>query len=303
MPAKWQQWMPLNLDQLWSSPAVQRMSPAAFKGYISLISAQWQSDDCTIPSDMNELSELSRLSDEDWEKASASILRKFDAVEDGRLRNDVCFAKWNEAKTVFEARQASARKVNARSPHDDRTVTDQSPTRSADTRTLTDTYTETRTEEPKELSEAKASSPRKDSGKPNPIAIEAIYREYPRKVGKEAALKAISRAVDRLRSDHGGTHEAQVYLFRRVQSYARSPAGNCGELTPHPATWFNQGRYNDDPKEWQRKANERGTSYGNSNQGRGGITGDEMSRILDSLGGSETGDPVRGDEGALFSPA
>ena len=155
--------------------------------------------------------------------------------------------------------------------------------------------------EPVKVSEANASSPRKDSGKPDPV--EAIYEAYPRKVGKQAALRAIGRALKRLWDAGMAKREAEVFLFKRTHAYARSPAGNDGEFTPHPATWFNQGRYDDDPQEWQRKANERGTSYGNSNQGRGGITGDEMSRILDSLGGSETGDPIRGDEGALFSPA
>jgi hypothetical protein len=99
-----------------------------------------------------------------------------------------------------------------------------------------------------EISTPNGVSPRNDSGND---PIEAIYREYPRKVGKAAALKAISRAVDRLRNDHGGLREAQVYLYTRVRSYARSPAGNDGEFTPHPATWFNQGRYDDDPKEWE----------------------------------------------------
>jgi len=155
--------------------------------------------------------------------------------------------------------------------------------------------------EPVKVSEAKASSPRTPSGKPDPV--EAIYQAYPRRIGRGAALKAIHKAVKRICATGQEPRQAQVFLYQRVQAFARSPAGQDGEFTPYPATWFNQGRYDDDPAEWQRKANERGTSYGNSNQGRGGITGDEMSRILDSLGGSETGDPVRGDEGALFSPA
>jgi hypothetical protein len=152
MPAKWQKWMPLDLDQLWSSPSVQRMSNSAFKGYIALLSAQWQSDDGTLPNDMHELAEKSRLSDADWEDSCASILRKFTSIEGNRLRNEVCFQKWLDAKTIFEARQASAKKTNtvtARSPHGHRTVRKRSPVRSADTRTDTDTETSTETEEQK----------------------------------------------------------------------------------------------------------------------------------------------------------
>jgi hypothetical protein len=140
-----------------------------------------------------------------------------------------------------------------------------------------------------EISEAKASSPRKDSGKPDPI--EEIYKAYPRKVGKKAAIKAILRGVQHLKARGMPIREAEVYLFRRVQSYARSPAGNDGEFTPHPATWFNRGSYDDDPQEWQRKTSERNA---NGNQGRNGFSGEEMSRLLDSFGGSETDQPLRG---------
>jgi uncharacterized protein YdaU (DUF1376 family) len=268
---------------------VQRMSCAAFKGYIGLLTAQWQSEDGTLPEDMQELAEKSRLSDEEWEASSASILRRFVRIEGARLRNEVCFQKWLDARTVFEARRKAASTTNSRSPHGHRTMRERSPARSADTRTETDTERDTETEELKLVSEAKASSPRTDSGEADPI--EEIYKAYPRKVGKAAAIKAILRGVQHLKARGMPIREAEVYLFRRVQSYARSPAGNDGEFTPHPATWFNRGSYDDDPAEWQKKANEKGS---NGNQGRNGFSGEEMSRLLDSFGGSETDQPVRG---------
>jgi hypothetical protein len=137
-----------------------------------------------------------------------------------------------------------------------------------------------------EISEAKASSPRTDSGKADPL--EEIYKAYPRRIGKQGAIKSITRALQRLKKAGMAIREAEVYLYRRVQAYARSPAGNDGEFTPHPATWFNDGRYDDDPKEWEVKSSERGS---NGKQGRNGVSGEEMSRILDSLGGSEADDP------------
>lgn len=111
------------------------------------------------------------------------------------------------------------------------------------------------------LSDAKASSPRRSVGgdKPTRITPEmSIYREYPRKEGFRAALKAISNAADRLRKGEGGhspmeSRDAQVFLFRRAQSYAKSPAGSRSDqkLVPHPATWFNQSRYLDDDATWE----------------------------------------------------
>lgn len=70
---------------------------------------------------------------------------------------------------------------------------------------------------------------------------EDIYNAYPRKVGKPDALLAITRAL----KCHGAG-----YLLERTTSYARTQPIN-GKFTPHPATWFNQARFNDDPQTWQ----------------------------------------------------
>ena len=50
-------------------------------------------------------------------------------------------------------------------------------------------------------------------------------------------------------------------LLAKVREYAASPAVKSTpiEFIPHPATWFNAGRYDDDPAEWQvrRHTNEQ----------------------------------------------
>jgi uncharacterized protein YdaU (DUF1376 family) len=137
MAAKWQQWMPLHIDRFLGSASVRAMGPTASMGYLCLLMAQWQSEDCTIPADPFELAERSGLGDELWAHHGSRILRKFKSVDgNGRLRNAVCFEEWSEAKRVFDARRESASKTNsARSPHGHRTVTDGIPSRSAHTRT------------------------------------------------------------------------------------------------------------------------------------------------------------------------
>lgn len=73
--------------------------------------------------------------------------------------------------------------------------------------------------------------------------IEAIYQAYPLKVGKPAALRAIKKALSSL--------EASV-LLEKVRHFARvRPPGT--PFTPHPATWFNQCRFNDEPSTWARQ--------------------------------------------------
>jgi hypothetical protein len=77
-----------------------------------------------------------------------------------------------------------------------------------------------------------------------PGQVVEIYRAYPRQVGRGAALKAIARALH--------THPPDV-LLAKVREFAASPLvkSSPAEYVPHPATWFNAGRYDDDPAEWQ----------------------------------------------------
>jgi len=84
---------------------------------------------------------------------------------------------------------------------------------------------------------------------------EAVYAAYPRKVGRVSALKAIHKAAESLRLD--GDKTPYEYLLEAATAYAASPAGmrpsmNGEDFRPHPATWFNSGRYLDDRAEWAK---------------------------------------------------
>lgn len=87
---------------------------------------------------------------------------------------------------------------------------------------------------------------------PTTITAAHIYAAYPRKVGKTAALKAIQRAIR-----HIGVTRGPDGLLERTKAYAAAtaqwPAADK-QFIPHPATWFNRGSYDDDPKEWLRGA-------------------------------------------------
>jgi hypothetical protein len=76
----------------------------------------------------------------------------------------------------------------------------------------------------------------------------AIYAAYPRKVGKQAAIRAIRLALK---------VKTAAALLERVAAYAAATArwpAQDRQYIPHPATWFNQGRYDDAPEEWERGA-------------------------------------------------
>ena len=85
----------------------------------------------------------------------------------------------------------------------------------------------------------------------NTIAsIDRIYAAYPRQVGKEAARRAIAKAVVAI-SDRG-EENPHLWLLNRVTLFSGSRAGRAGKFCPHPATWFNAGRYDDNQEEWDR---------------------------------------------------
>lgn len=89
----------------------------------------------------------------------------------------------------------------------------------------------------------KKTNPPEDPNSKESLAL-GLYKSYPRKVGKNAALKAILKAM----KDHSFD-----YLLERVSKFAectRSWPEDQLRFIPHPATWFNGGRFEDDEKEW-----------------------------------------------------
>jgi len=79
-----------------------------------------------------------------------------------------------------------------------------------------------------------------------------VYAGYPRKVGRAKALTAIAKALIMIQKRKNVPDTAE-WLLDRVRAFAASPAGQAGQFTPHPTTWFNQGRYDDDEAEWSRE--------------------------------------------------
>lgn len=122
--------------------------------------------------------------------------------------------------------------------------------------------------------DADASSPKLATNLPDDDSVERVYQAYPRKVGRIKALVAIRKAVTALSTGKSvpamPTNDALRFLHGKAREFALSPAGQQGEFTPHPSTWFNEGRYLDDPAEWQRAGQQRGGSNGKGNGGNAG---------------------------------
>jgi len=66
---------------------------------------------------------------------------------------------------------------------------------------------------------------------------EEIYKAYPRHVGKPKALKGIAKALRDI---------DKKVLLKKTELFALSVSDVEKKFIPHPATWYNQERYNDE---------------------------------------------------------
>lgn len=82
--------------------------------------------------------------------------------------------------------------------------------------------------------------------------FDRFWESVPRKVAKAAAAKAYSAAVKAIRGRQNapGGDDPHGYLLDRMTAFAASETAS-GAFCPHPATWLNQGRYDDDPADWR----------------------------------------------------
>ena len=103
------------------------------------------------------------------------------------------------------------------------------------------------TSDPDTVAQHETPPPEKKKGGRAALA-EQIYSLYPRKVGKVTALRAIERV---LKAGKVPPEDLIVTVRNYARATATWPAGD-EVFIPHPATWFNSGRYDDDPREWLR---------------------------------------------------
>jgi uncharacterized protein YdaU (DUF1376 family) len=140
MAARWQQWMPFHIDRWKGSAYVQAMRAAARAGYLYLLTAAWQTEDCSLPSEDDELMILAGLTEEEWAEHGAKIRRQFTVGADGRLKNTVLIDEWAGAKRIFESRRSNAQRTNSvRSSCDEHTRSVRGASRDANTQTKTGT--------------------------------------------------------------------------------------------------------------------------------------------------------------------
>ena len=155
------------------------------------------------------------------------------------LRNDDDRREQNRAAQERFKRKALA--TSACDKPDNATVSHGKPDKATVSRTKPISEAETKAVQ---TPRAEEESSVRLSTRPKPVAseCEAVYAEYPLKVGKPVALRAIAKAIA------AGTSAQELLALTRAYREAR--AGNT-DFVPHPATWFNQRRFLDDPATWK----------------------------------------------------
>jgi hypothetical protein len=94
---------------------------------------------------------------------------------------------------------------------------------------LAKTETETETETETRKTPSSTATPSKE--------FDQFWIQYPRKVGKEAARKAYAKAMKKTTADK---------VLSAVEDLRIRVAGKDPQFTPHPATWLNEGRWDDE---------------------------------------------------------
>jgi hypothetical protein len=88
-----------------------------------------------------------------------------------------------------------------------------------------------------------SSSNSSSNGKISPSQFESFWKLYPRRVGKGAAKKVWDKLCQRKNGNQ------PTWLEIRKALHLQKKAWSDPQYIPHPTTWLNQERWQDDPPE------------------------------------------------------
>ena len=262
------QFMPLDVRRLRDSDLAAYATAEEFRAAVLLWCAAWhQVPASSLPDDDRVLAHLAGFGrDVDgWLKVRPGALRHFEKASDGRLYHSVIVEKASEAwseklsyrdrkeRRIEIARKAAEdrwRKNNdlpddmPDAIHSESIMQCMSDASSIDDAMLKGTGTGTGTgikdiSLPHPPGEGVSDGP----GLKYTAEFEAWWAAYPRKTGKVAAFEAYKRAKKKIGPG------APERLAKAVQSLAKAMAGKEERFIPHPTTWLNQGRWDDEPFE------------------------------------------------------
>jgi len=226
-------WFPFYPADFLTSNRVALMTTEEIGGYTLLLCYAWQDPTCTLPADDESIRKLSRLT------GSLEAVKSCFIQKRGRLLNERLYREWVKVKEKSDL----AKKSNAVRWQNERNAnalrTQSSSHRNIGTEEQKNNGTKEESESQSEIRNQKKINTSCDM--PSAVAeFEAFWTAYPRKVGRKAAQKAFQNARNRPRID-----DLLSAIGRAKDSEQWRKEG--GQFIPHPSTWLNQGRWDDEP--------------------------------------------------------
>lgn len=218
-----------------SSPNIMLMTPAEEGAYIRLLSIEWNSLDCSLPDDDAILSQLSRLG-EGWFGVSSEKIRKCFAKRDGKLFNErLMKERKKQSEWLKKSSEAGKKSWQVRKKTGQMTGKGWAKVGSEMVQTKTEP-------KPNSSSSISSSSSKKETTPYNPPkgdnGFEMFWKEYPKRIGKKAALNAWGK--------NSKPPIEQIIEALKKQKSSLDWIKEGGKYIPHPTTWLNQGRWDDE---------------------------------------------------------
>ena len=196
-------------------------------GYLLMIAHYWRAG--CLPDDPDKLARIARMSRKEWDRYGETIMQFFPDGKHKRIDEER-----NKAETKSEVNKLSAKK-RWDSVNDTRSL-----------ETLTEDYANayqtqsdgnanhSHSHNHNQLNKKKENPKERKSRSASSAEFDQFWNCYPKKVGRGAAEKAWLKAIAVTTAEE---------ITRVVQAY---PWGDDKQFIPHPATWLNQRRWQDD---------------------------------------------------------
>lgn len=255
------------------SPDVQAMDLHEVGSYLFLLCMAWQSDrHGYLPDDEGKLRRWAKMNHDQWEQSREVLLSKFPVAEPGWRQNPrmVLEAEKQSAFAESQKRKAEIRWNKGHKPEQSQIdAPAYAPASIPDARGMPSVSVSVSVFEEEQKQEQEPSSPavpqpdasrsggelipfqavktpktKAPKVKPEDPRVLEVYGHYPRKDGKQPALIAIAKALDKLieRNDP----DPVELLCARIDGWQerlqrQRAAEGWAPNYPHPATWFNNG--------------------------------------------------------------
>jgi uncharacterized protein YdaU (DUF1376 family) len=231
------------------------MSPTEVGIYIRCLCHQWHK--LFVPDDATKVARIVGATPDEIQAAWPAVRAKFIATAPGELRN-ARLEKVRRDLRESQKRRSKSGKAGAAARWSDANANGNANGKRKATAKRKQRQTRCGSDGKMMPSRVENENSIEDS-----LGFEDFWKVVHRKEGKGAAQKAYERACARIagRSGPGGDNP-DAFLIERMVQFAKSPRGKAGRFSPHPSTWLNEDRFDDDPAVWnltERDHDPRGT--------------------------------------------